>query len=96
MFTSTPFFRALVLLGLLALGGCASLPDNSDRTESLHYSDTDDTPLGKLVEKRLPAPAEGQPAELPDCHVAGYTSHRDGPAAGTAAPGGVLVLDSCG
>jgi putative cardiolipin synthase len=64
MFATNRFSRALVLLGLLALGGCASLPDNSDRTESLHYTDTDDTPLGKLVEKRLPAHAEGQSGYL--------------------------------
>jgi len=64
MFATNPFSRALVLLGLLALGGCASLPDNSDRTQSLHYTDTDDTPLGKLVEKRLPAHAEGQSGYL--------------------------------
>ena len=64
MFVANPLFRSFVLLGLLALGGCASLPDNSDRTESLHYTDTDDTHLGKLVEQRLPAHAEGQSGYL--------------------------------
>ena len=49
--------RSIALLCLLALGGCASLPDNSNRTESLHYTDTDDTRLGMVAEERLPAKA---------------------------------------
>jgi len=56
--------RLLSLLGLFALAGCAKLPENSNRTESLHYTDTGDTPLGKLVKKRLPAHAEGQSGYL--------------------------------
>ena len=56
--------RSIALLCLLALGGCASLPDNSNRTESLHYTDTDDTRLGKVAEERLPAQAEGQSGYL--------------------------------
>ena len=64
MLDASALLRSVMLLGLLALGGCASLPDNSDRTESLHYTDTSDTPLGQLVEKRLPAHAEGQSGYL--------------------------------
>ena len=64
MLETNPFIRTFVLLGLLALGGCASLPDNSNRTESLHYTDTDDTRLGRLVEKKQPGNAEGQSGYL--------------------------------
>ena len=64
MFEANFLLRSVLVLGLLVLGGCASLPDNSNRTESLHYTDTDDTPLGKLVEERLPAHAEGQSGYL--------------------------------
>jgi putative cardiolipin synthase len=64
MFEKNSLLRSVMLLGLLALGGCASLPDNSNRTESLHYSDTDDTPLGQLVEQTLPAQAEGESGYL--------------------------------
>jgi putative cardiolipin synthase len=64
MFVANPVLRSLALLGLLALGGCASLPDNTGRSESLHYTDTNDTRLGRLVEKRLPVHAEGQSGYL--------------------------------
>jgi len=64
MIVASPVLRSIALLCLLVLGGCASLPDNSNRTESLHYTDTDDTPFGKLVEERLPAHAEGQSGYL--------------------------------
>jgi putative cardiolipin synthase len=60
MHTLSPFLRSILLLGILALGGCASLPDNTQRSESLHFTDTDDTRLGEVVEKRMPAHAEGQ------------------------------------
>jgi len=49
---------------LLALGGCASLPDNSTRTASWHYTDTDNTVLGMLVEERAPAHAAGDSGYL--------------------------------
>ena len=49
MLKAHPRFRLLVWLALLALGGCASLPDNSDRTESAHFTDTDNTFLGQPV-----------------------------------------------
>ena len=64
MIVASPVLRSIALLCLLALAGCASLPDNSNRTETLHYTGTDDTPLGKLVETRLPAHAEGQSGYL--------------------------------
>jgi putative cardiolipin synthase len=64
MLEANSLLRSVLVLGLLALGGCASLPDNSNRTESQHYTDTDDTPLGKLVEKRLPVHAAGQSGYL--------------------------------
>ena len=64
MYEANSLLRSVLVLGLLVLGGCASLPDNSNRTESLHYTDTGDTPLGKLVEKRLPTHAEGQSGYL--------------------------------
>ncbi len=61
---TNPLIRTFVLLALLALGGCAVLPENSERTASQHYTDTDDTALGQLVEERLPAHARGQSGYL--------------------------------
>ena len=43
------FFRSwLVLLILFSLGGCASLPDNTERQPSYACKDTDNTHLGQL------------------------------------------------
>ena len=56
--------RSIALLSLLALGGCASLPDNTQRTESLHVTDTGDTRMGQVVGKRTPAHAEGESGYL--------------------------------
>ena len=39
----------LILVVLSVLSGCASLPDNSNRTESHAFTDTQDTVLGKEV-----------------------------------------------
>ena len=64
MLEVNPVLRSIALLCLLALGGCASLPDNTQRTESLHYTDTDDTRMGQVVEKRAPAHAEGESGYL--------------------------------
>jgi len=64
MFKANPVLRPIALLCLLALGGCASLPDNTQRTESLHYTDTGDTRMGQVVEKRTPAHAEGESGYL--------------------------------
>lgn len=64
MLKVNPVLRSIALLGLLALGGCASLPDNTQRTESLHVTDTGDTRMGQLVEKRMPAHAEGESGYL--------------------------------
>ena len=60
MYRAHSFQRLILLLALLALGGCAALPDNTQRTETLHYTDTDDTRLGQVLDKRAPANAEGQ------------------------------------
>jgi putative cardiolipin synthase len=59
-----PFLKFFLLLGLLALGGCASLPDNTRRSETLHYTDTSDTVLGQSFAARRPAHAEGESAYL--------------------------------
>ena len=64
MLQVNPVLRSIALLGLLALGGCASLPDNTQRTESLHVTDTGDTRMGQLVEKRMPEHAEGESGYL--------------------------------
>jgi putative cardiolipin synthase len=64
LFSVKPFSRVLVMMGLIALGGCASLPDNSNRTASWHYTDTDNTTLGELVEQRRPAHAAGESGYL--------------------------------
>jgi putative cardiolipin synthase len=61
---ANPVLRSITLLCLLALGGCASLPDNTQRSESLHYTDTGDTALGQMFEARMPAHAEGESAFL--------------------------------
>jgi putative cardiolipin synthase len=60
---STPVLTPVIVLCLL-LGGCASLPDNSNRTASRHYTDTDNTTLGELVEERAPAHAAGDSGYL--------------------------------
>jgi len=60
MYRAHSFQRLILLLALLSLGGCAALPDNTQRTEPLHYTDTDDTRLGQVLDKRAPANAEGQ------------------------------------
>ena len=60
MLPANSVLRPILLLVLLALGGCASLPDNTRRSETLHYTDTDDTRLGQVLDKRAPANAEGQ------------------------------------
>ena len=59
-----PFPRFFLLLALLALGGCASLPDNTRRSETLHYTDTGDTALGQVFDARRPAHVEGESAYL--------------------------------
>ena len=43
MKTTSPALWSILLLALLVLGGCASLPDNAPRTESMHFTDTGDT-----------------------------------------------------
>ena len=37
----------LVILTLLIVGGCATLPENFEKPESYAYTDTDDTPIGQ-------------------------------------------------
>jgi putative cardiolipin synthase len=37
----------LVILAMLIVGGCATLPENFEKPESYAYTDTDDTPIGK-------------------------------------------------
>jgi len=64
MFPVNSLLRSALLPGLLALGGCATLPDNSQRTETRHVTATADTALGQLVEERMPAHAEGQSGYL--------------------------------
>ncbi len=41
--------RYLIVLTVFIMGGCATLPDNSDRKESFAYTDTADTAFGKKV-----------------------------------------------
>ena len=60
MLPANSVLRPILLLGLLALGGCASLPDNTQRSESLHYTDTDETTLGAIFRQRAAANAEGE------------------------------------
>ncbi len=45
----------LVMLGLLLMGGCASLPTDFERHESHAYLDTDDTRFGKAIQAEKPA-----------------------------------------
>jgi len=37
----------LVILTLLIVGGCATLPENFEKPESYAYADTDDTRIGQ-------------------------------------------------
>jgi putative cardiolipin synthase len=47
----------LLIAGLLAVGGCASLPDNTDRTASYAYTDTAGTSFGQsLMEEKAANP----------------------------------------
>ena len=39
----------LLLMILLLIGGCATLPENFDRPEAYAYTDTEDTRLGKAT-----------------------------------------------
>ncbi len=55
-------FTGLVLLAALLLGGCASLPDNVQRTPSAVFTEPAQTALGQLIEKRRPAGAAGRSA----------------------------------
>jgi putative cardiolipin synthase len=41
------YLRFLAVFALFSLGGCASLPDNTNRTPSYAYADTDDTRFGQ-------------------------------------------------
>ncbi|MGD2053604.1 MAG: phospholipase D family protein [Gammaproteobacteria bacterium] len=45
---------------LLLAGGCASLPDNSDRQESYALADTSDTTIGQISAKRMNTEGDGQ------------------------------------
>lgn len=45
------YFKYTLLLILLLLSGCATLPDNSGRTESFVITDTADTRLGKDLQE---------------------------------------------
>lgn len=49
----------LLIAGLLAAGGCASLPDNTDRTASYAYTDTAGTSFGQsLMEEKAANPGK--------------------------------------
>ena len=48
------------VLFLLLTGGCASLPENTNRQPSYVLTDTDDTSLGKRVAERIRAHGAGQ------------------------------------
>ena len=49
----------VVFLGLLTVGGCATLPEDFERPESYAYTDTNDTSFGKAIqEKRLGHPGK--------------------------------------
>jgi len=51
---------AIVLLSLLSMfSGCASLPDNTDRVESHAFTDTQDTSLGRVLQKYKREGAKG-------------------------------------
>lgn len=50
----------ILLVSLLLLaGGCASLPDNTNRQESYALTNTEDTTIGQLSAKRIGTEAEG-------------------------------------
>jgi putative cardiolipin synthase len=53
--TLTATFRAMTLVFLAALGGCATLPENTDRIESRAFADTQDTRLGRIARDLFPA-----------------------------------------
>lgn len=52
MVRSTAIVRCCVGLSLLALAGCASLPDNTGRTATYALQDTDDTQLARWITAR--------------------------------------------
>lgn len=58
----TAWRSAALLLAALVLGGCASLPDNVQRTSSAVFSEPAQTALGRMVESRRPANAAGRSA----------------------------------
>jgi putative cardiolipin synthase len=60
MLPANSVLRPILLLVLLALGGCASLPDNTQRSGSLHYTDTDETTLGVIFRQRAATNTEGE------------------------------------
>jgi putative cardiolipin synthase len=45
--------RLIVMISLISLGACASLPENTNRSESHAYLDTKETILGRVVDRRL-------------------------------------------
>lgn len=47
MFSYKRLLEMLVVSFLLLAGGCASLPENTNRQESCAFADTDDTHFGK-------------------------------------------------
>ena len=46
MNSKNPILFLLVILALLLVGGCATLPENFEKPESYAYTDTDSTSLG--------------------------------------------------
>jgi putative cardiolipin synthase len=64
MLEARSLFRPVIALCLIMLGGCATLPDNSDRTVSQHYTNTDDTLLSKLVVDKSSEHSEGESGYL--------------------------------
>ena len=51
--------KLIVVILVISLGACASLPENTGRLESHAYTDTKETTLGRAVDRR----AQGRPGE---------------------------------
>ena len=60
MFARNRFLDIVLVLFLLLAGGCASLPENTNRQASYAFTDTDDTIFGKGSAERIQAQGDGQ------------------------------------
>jgi putative cardiolipin synthase len=60
VFAHNRFLQILVVSFLLLAGGCASLPENTNRQASYALTDTDDTSFGQKSAARIEAEGDGQ------------------------------------